>query len=157
MKKVLNIIIHILALGMFVQLLFGVYWVFSSYFPVDVNVIMAQCHDKACSDNDAISIGYQLGRLDFVSVALTMLGVVIATLGLMGFWQVKRSCEDTARRTMDEFRKEIAPKLLKEYVETMFSDLMSEASEAKRERSNVENSEADWGDHLDDNNTNSKT
>jgi hypothetical protein len=87
---------------------------------------------------DAVSIAYQLGRLDFASVALTIIGVVFALLGVFGFMHLKDRAEFIAKKTTEEcfkeYKKELTPKLEKiarAYMEEALLDMPSDYAELK--------------------------
>ncbi|MBM6550697.1 hypothetical protein [Marinomonas ostreistagni] len=85
---------------------------------------------------DAISIAYQLGRLDFASLALALIGVVFAILGVFGFMHLKDRAEFIAKKTTEEcfeqFKKEMSEKLEQDaikYMEESVPDLFQDYAE----------------------------
>ena len=70
--------------------------------------------DALCElSGDAISVASQLGRLDFVSISLTILGVTLAVGALIGFVTVRRDALEAAREAAQEcadvVAREVAP------------------------------------------------
>ena len=51
---------------------------------------------------DAIFVAVQLGRLDFVSLVLALLGVVVVLFGMLGFPYIRHRAENEARIAAEE-------------------------------------------------------
>lgn len=75
---------------------------------------------KALNEVDAMHLAVSLGRLDFVSLGLTVLGVVLAVLGLLGFWKIERDtklvAEEVSEREAKKTSRSEAQRLAKVYL-----------------------------------------
>ncbi len=71
---------------------------------------------------DAISYSSQLGRLDFISITLALLGIVIGFGAIFGFLHIKETSENIARtasetwirENVERIKEDIVRKILKE-------------------------------------------
>ncbi|WP_303675112.1 hypothetical protein [Vampirovibrio chlorellavorus] len=83
--------------------------------PTTAEILQAQQIAKSCPGlvfaGDVLASAQQMGRLDYVSLALTMLGVVIAILALSGFWVLRRETLETAKEHCSHLLKEKASTL----------------------------------------------
>ncbi|MDX2085493.1 MAG: hypothetical protein SFZ03_08905 [Candidatus Melainabacteria bacterium] len=65
------------------------------------------CHFSA----DVLTVAQQLGRLDIVSLGLTILGAVVAIFGFVGFWMIRseaiKTSEDTVKKELPQLVKEV--------------------------------------------------
>lgn len=91
--------------------------VFSDIAPVEfvTNEICDQNGENCESNIDAINIAVQLGRLDFVSICLAILGAAIAMAALFSFLSIRDTAELVAGRSVREkweyWENEVLPKL----------------------------------------------
>jgi hypothetical protein len=76
---------------------------------------------------DAIHLAVSLGRLDFASLGLTIIGVVLAVLGLIGFLKIDRETKSIASSVARDEAKVSASEQTKNY-------LLSEAFKGEVER-----------------------
>jgi hypothetical protein len=63
---------------------------------------------------DAIHMAAELGRLDVVSISLTMLATAIAIATVLGFWFYSRVVENAAKRETVEILPHVVEKYLRE-------------------------------------------
>ncbi|WP_196588041.1 hypothetical protein [Aliivibrio fischeri] len=99
------------------------YFIVSDLYAYDFEKIEEYCLDKK-EGCDAIAVAYQLGRLDFVSVCLAALGVIVGLSAVFGFLSIKEKSEYLAKKTSEETTE----KKLKEYDVTMPSMLESKVT-----------------------------
>lgn len=81
--------------------------------------VLARSH-KDLSEVDVMHLAVSLGRLDFISLGLTILGVALAVLGLFGFWKIERDtklvAEEVAEREAKKTSRSEAQRLAKVYL-----------------------------------------
>ena len=96
------------AIGAF--LLFGGPWVDErpSWVRLAQKFVCPGCSEKV----DPITFAYQLGRLDFVAMSLTVLGVVLGLAALGGFIEVRRAAQQAASDEAEDLITERLPSLL---------------------------------------------
>ncbi|WP_417452898.1 hypothetical protein [Kiloniella sp.] len=86
-------------------------------------------HPKAL---DEIAIAVQIGRLDYISGLLTILGLLLAIFAFFGFGYIKHAAEDIAERTAKDIAEDIAKTVaevkINEYIQDEMPDLMKEYS-----------------------------
>lgn len=82
---------------------------FSHALPVEI-VTEEVCNGAgACERHlDAINIAVQLGRLDFVSTSLAILGAAVALFAIFGFLYIKEGSERVAEITADRTARQVA-------------------------------------------------
>lgn len=86
---------------------------------LESEVVLARSH-KDLSEVDVMHLAVSLGRLDFISLGLTILGVALAVLGLFGFWKIERDtklvAEEVADREAKKTSRSEAQRLAKVYL-----------------------------------------
>lgn len=97
-----------------------------SYFnllPIDlVYSELCQEHSEVCNQNpDSINIAVQLGRLDFISIALAMLAIAIGFVGIFGFMSIKEQARIDAKRVAEE----TAELMVTAYLEKHYPDILA--------------------------------
>ncbi|ELV8635971.1 hypothetical protein QNE29_004352 [Vibrio vulnificus] len=103
------------------------YFIVSDLYAYDFEKITNYCLDKK-EGCDAISIAYQLGRLDFVSVCLAALGVIVGLSAVFGFLGIKEKSEYLAKKTTEDKLKEYdvtMPSMLESKVTVLFDRYMA--------------------------------
>lgn len=90
---------------------------------------------------DSISVATQLGRLDFISALLAVLGILIAIVSIYAFFnfravarkqaseEAKTIAAEIAEKTVNEYLQDEMPKIIDEYRSLLFGD-HDEADEA---------------------------
>lgn len=63
---------------------------------------------------DSISYASQLGRLDTVTLLLTVFGIVLGFAAIFGFLGIKESSENVAKNAAEKWLEENADKIIKE-------------------------------------------
>lgn len=123
-------------------------------FPFDIDIVAAQCTKQgaltSCADKDAIAIGLQLGRLDFASSLLAAVGILIAIVGLLGFWNVKHRSEMIAQAAINDFIENKLDGLIQEEVEARLPTILAELRQGEQVRTDIGEDEDDWGEALDE-------
>ena len=71
---------------------------------------------------DAIAYASELGRLDFISALLAVLGIGLGLLAFVGYYSIKRRAEDIARETTEEMVNKIAAELIAEKLPAMLRE-----------------------------------
>lgn len=66
---------------------------------------------------DPVNAAGQLGRLDLVSIGLTVLGAVIAVAATLGFWMVRREAVEAAESEARSEVERLCPKAIAAYFE----------------------------------------
>lgn len=54
--------------------------------------------EKAIENPDALDVAYDVGVLELLSISLTVFSVLLAVIGFLGFWSVRRSSIQAARK-----------------------------------------------------------
>ena len=91
---------------------------FSDIAPIEiVTKEICDSNGENCETNlDVINIAVQLGRLDFVSICLAILGAAIAMGAIFGFLSIRDQAELVAGRAVREkwkyWEEEVMPKLI---------------------------------------------
>lgn len=91
---------------------------FSDVAPVEfVTKEICDSNGENCETNiDVINIAVQLGRLDFVSICLAIIGAAIAMGAIFGFLSIRDQAELVAGRAVREkwkyWEEEVMPKLI---------------------------------------------
>ena len=85
---------------------------------------------------DAINIAAQLGRMDMAALAMTVISVVFAILGIFGFMHLKDRAEFIAKKTTEEcfekYKQELTPKIeqhVASYMEVAVADIGEDYAE----------------------------
>jgi len=120
----------------------------------DKAISFCQTNPQAC---DGIAMAYQLGRLDFVSMSLTLLTVLVGVLGIFGFLSIKEKSEFIAKKTAENISREITEqfiesrgtKILMSKADEIGADVASVATKSL-DRTDVIDREKDWGSNLDE-------
>lgn len=104
-------------------------WKDASYTPLPVcpdRPLIAWCQtisldlaEAAEGKVDSIHMAAELGRLDLVSIALTMLAVAIAIATVFGFWFYGRVVESAAKRETTALLPHVVEKYLRENPEVL--------------------------------------
>ncbi|MDF1585431.1 hypothetical protein PZ740_03415 [Rhodospirillales bacterium YIM 152171] len=84
---------------------------------------MAAAIEEVGSRVDPIAAAYQLGRLDFASISLTLIGVILAVVAFAGFWLVRseaitaaeHEAHDEVQKLCPEAVREVAPRAIADY------------------------------------------
>lgn len=83
---------------------------------------------KAVENPDALQIAYNVGVLELVSLALTILAIIIGLGAFFGFWMIRgaamRAAEDAAHEEMEE----LVPKLARQWFENEGRKIFEEAA-----------------------------
>ncbi|MGR0277738.1 hypothetical protein ACUM5Y_01675 [Marinomonas dokdonensis] len=132
----------------------------TNWFPVSVSVVssaIAETNSKGAQvlasseivagiHSDAINIAAQLGRMDMAALAMTIISVVFALLGIFGFMHLKDRAEFIAKKTteecFDKHKKEMTSTLEKNavsYMEGVVPDLVSDYVELSQSGIKAEN------------------
>ncbi|RWA67484.1 hypothetical protein [Mesorhizobium sp.] len=90
---------------------------FTQYHFVDPELYAAA---KANPGSDALSLASQLGRLDVVSLILTLAGLFLAFLGIFGFVAVRREAIAESKDAAEE----VIPEEVKKYMDMKASALI---------------------------------
>ena len=120
----------------------------------DKAISFCKMNPQAC---DGIAMAYQLGRLDFVSMSLTLLTVVVGVLGIFGFLSIREKSELIAKKTAEKisreetelFIKSTATKIIMSKAEEIASDVAAVAAKSL-DRTDVIDNEKNWGVNLDE-------
>lgn len=83
--------------------------------------VSSELAGAASGNADAIHMAAQLGRLDIVSISLTMLAIAIAIATILGFWFYSRVVENAAKRETVEILPQVVEKYLRENPEVLAS------------------------------------
>lgn len=75
---------------------------------------------------DAISIAAQLGRLDFVSALLAIIGVALVLGGLFTFLHFRNVAKDEACKEAERHAKIVAERVANEYLQAELPALLEE-------------------------------
>ena len=99
---------------------------------------VCQNHRKVCDESpDSINIAVQLGRLDFVSTGLTILGTAFALAAIFGFLYIRENALIVARLTA------------KEYMETNMEEFIFARVKAENKRHDLSSFDLDWLEGMD--------
>jgi hypothetical protein len=87
---------------------------------------------------DEISYANQLGRLDTISLLLTLFGIVIGFGAVFGFLHIKESSENVAKNAAEKWLDNNSEKILKNYANKIeaggfLSEKLNPLKEAKKE------------------------
>ena len=63
---------------------------------------IVHCSGDSCADEDAIRLAMQLGRLDIVSLCLTVFGVSVGIVAIYGFLRIRDNAMEVAETTADK-------------------------------------------------------
>lgn len=104
--------------------------VFSDFLSVPIELVTKEVCDsngENCETNlDVINIAVQLGRLDFVSICLAILGSAIAMGAIFAFFSIKEQAEVVAGRAVRQkwkyWENDVMPKLIIQNVEKWLED-----------------------------------
>ena len=77
------------------------------------------CHPAL---DGAVEIAAQTGRLDFASLLLAIVGILLALGGVVGFIEVRTRVKTVAERTAREECREIAEKIVLQYINDELPD-----------------------------------
>ncbi|EKF9738679.1 hypothetical protein ACOCGI_002783 [Vibrio cholerae] len=124
------------------------YFFISDLYAYDFKKIADFCKSNTAAC-DSVSIAYQLGRLDFVSVCLALLGVIVGLSAIFGFLSIKEKSEVIAEKVatkeirafLDKDARSIVMLKVDEAIRDTWAYRVSDETEVKPE-------EANWGDHL---------
>ncbi|QOV29449.1 hypothetical protein INT50_12395 [Vibrio diabolicus] len=131
-----------------VCLLIITYFFISDLYAYDFEKVAKLCKDNSQSC-DGIAIAYQLGRLDFVSVCLALLGVIVGLSAIFGFLSIKEKSEVIAEKVAKAEIKSFLEKDAKQIVMRKVNEaVQEEMANNQPDRTDVNDDEADWGDHL---------
>ena len=72
---------------------------------------------EAIEHPDALRVAYNVGVLELLSLGLTLFGIVLALVAVMGFWAIRGAAIRSARAAAKEEVAEIAGKQAKQWVE----------------------------------------
>jgi len=129
------------------------YFIVSDFYAYDFEKIKAYCLDKS-EGCDAIAVAYQLGRLDFVSVCLAALGVIVGLSAVFGFLGIKEKSEYLAKKTSEEStlaKLEEYDQMLPSILETKVTELFDDYMALRKEEFNCGQSpQENWGDNVED-------
>lgn len=92
---------------------------FSDILPVKLiySTLCNENSEKGCENNlDAIHVAAQLGRLDFISISITILGVCLGIGAIFAFLYIKDRSEAIARQVSEEefkrWSEKTAPRII---------------------------------------------
>ncbi|WED21416.1 hypothetical protein L3Q72_12370 [Vibrio sp. JC009] len=131
-----------------VCLLIITYFFISDYFAYDLSKVGEFCSKnvEAC---DSVSMAYQLGRLDFVSVCLALLGVIVGLSAIFVFLSIKEKSELIAEKVATEEIKAFIDRDARNIVMMKVDEAIRDTlSDGQPDRTEVSVDEADWGEHL---------
>lgn len=131
-----------------------------SEFPIDVQIVAAQCsaENGSCNNTDAIALAYQLGRLDFVSLILAVTAIFLGVFSVYTYFHVERKAKDIAKEAVDAFLETEGRALVERRVNEMLpgevEKVIKDRVQSHRELDQTEviGDEDYWGDHLEDHN-----
>lgn len=153
MEKIDKNIIILLLSVITICAVVSTYFIVSDLYAYDFEKIKEYCFQKK-EGCDAIAVAYQLGRLDFVSVCLAALGVIVGLSAIFGFLGIKEKSEYLARKTseettgkkLEEYDKTM-PSILEEKVTFLFGQYM----ELRKQEQSCGNPHQDeWADNVED-------
>lgn len=72
---------------------------------------------------DALHVAMEIGRLDFISLLLTVLGILLATMALVGFGYVQYRAEGEAKVIADKVAREVAEKVATIHIKKLLGNL----------------------------------
>ncbi len=73
---------------------------------------------------DALHVAMEIGRLDAISLLLTVLGILLAAMALIGFGYVQYRAEGEAKVIADKAAREVADKVAREVAEVHINKLL---------------------------------
>ncbi|EHW0642971.1 hypothetical protein K1B32_004550 [Vibrio parahaemolyticus] len=131
-----------------VCLLMVTYFFVSDLYAYDFAKVAKFCKENSQSC-DSIAIAYQLGRLDFVSVCLALLGVIVGLSAIFGFLSIKEKSEVIAEKVAQAEIKRFLDKDARQIVMLKVNEaVQEEMANNQPDRTDVNEAEADWGEHL---------
>lgn len=107
---------NILTLSAFLFLLI---WLFSylSTFSHDVARSLESCDAAVCKSSDSFAIAAELGRLDILTLGLTIFSVVVAFVAVFAFFHIREKAmvvsQEIAAEISKKFAEEVAEKVTK--------------------------------------------
>lgn len=87
-------------------------------FPHDVAASLEACKADACKSQDSFAVAAELGRLDILSICLTILGVLLAILALFGFLKIERDARVIAKEEACNVAELESEKLVVNYLDS---------------------------------------
>ena len=98
---------------------------------------VCQNHRKVCEESpDSINIAVQLGRLDFISTSLAILGTAFGLVAIFGFMYIKENAAMVATSTAEETAKEYMTSNIDDITNEIFTKIDYENS--RRQSSNFD-------------------
>ena len=95
---------------------------------------IVHCSGNSCADEDAIRLAMQLGRLDIVSLCLTVFGVSVGIVAIYGFLRIRDNAMEVAKATADK----VAAEYLEEALDTVRRQVTTEIlADALSETDNI--------------------
>jgi hypothetical protein len=99
---------------------------------------------------DAFSYAVQLGRLDYVTCSLTILGIAIAIFGLVGFGWVTREAKESSKECTEAYLKsKEGEKLIETFARKRVEEFMNAKNDVNRLVQNIVKPEADSDTDID--------
>lgn len=105
--------------------------------------------ENAVSCQDAICVGAQLGRLDFVSALLAIIGLVLVLGGIFAFLNFRSLAKKTACEEAEKHAKTTAERVANEYLQAELPDLLQAYKKFLEESGDNTDGESDWDDAAD--------
>lgn len=72
---------------------------------------------------DALHVAMEIGRLDAISLLLTVLGILLAAMALIGFGYVQYRAEGEAKVIADKVAREVAEKVATIHIKKLLGNL----------------------------------
>ncbi|HHJ4200034.1 hypothetical protein ACSZNT_00490 [Aeromonas veronii] len=148
-KNIIILLLSVIAICVLVT----TYFIVSDLYSYDFKKISSYCFDKK-EGCDAIAVAYQLGRLDFVSVCLAALGIIVGLSAIFGFLGIKEKSEYLAKKTSEETTAiklkeydEMMPSMLESKVTSLFDNYMALK---EQERNCGQPPQDDWAMNVED-------
>jgi hypothetical protein len=112
--------------------------------PSFVSDILIDC--KTCqTSKDAVQCAAQLGRLDLVSILLTLIGIILALCGLFGFWILRsevvrvseKHCLDEFPKVFNDFMKEKGKEQIEKLFQIYYNEIETRFTDTSISNSNT--------------------
>jgi ribosomal protein L31E len=111
--------------------LFLLIWLASylSTFSHDVAESLDTCDAKACKSADSFAIAAELGRLDIVSISLTIFSVVVAFVAVFAFLHIREKAVVISQEIAAEVSKKFAEQVADEVTKKVATEIAKVESE----------------------------
>lgn len=80
--------------------------------------------EDICAKVDSIWFAAQLGRLDFVSLLLAVVALILGLGGIFAFFNFRNIAKRQASEVAEATAKEVADKVAHEYMSNQYSELL---------------------------------